>query len=222
MGNKFGKELGPEAKYDIILKRDQNVHTAYEVRKYCKCFAVTCKYDDTNNMEAPFLALSGYIGALGEPRNEGQDGINLTNPIVFDGGVSKGENIEMTGPFVTETKEDGTKIMKFMLPEAYDEISKIPKPVSPAVGIEELPPQAGVIHRYNGSIDKEHNDKKAKKLAQQLKEDGLDEISEDYMLSHYQFWAYNPPSTISFFRRNEVWLQLDQDQVQKLVKREMK
>ena len=33
----------------------------------------------------------------------------------------------------------------------------------------------------------------------------------------YEFWGYNPPFTLPMFRRNEIWIQLDTDQVDYLI-----
>eukprot|EP00980_Cylindrotheca_fusiformis_P003699 scaffold821_cov122-Cylindrotheca_fusiformis.AAC.3 len=217
MGSVFGKESVAEPHFDVLLERKHHVHTAYELRKYGERFAATCSYDEAEDMDSPFKALAGYIGVFGKPQNEGEVSISMTAPVVIEGGETKGEKIAMTAPVVTETSDDGKKVMKFMLPEEYDDMSKIPKPTNPAIHIEDIPPQVGVVHRYHGSLEEEHNQQMAKELADQLMKDGVDGINEDYVMEHYQFWGYNPPFTLPYFRRNEVWLQLTEDQVEYLV-----
>ena len=56
----------------------------------------------------------------------------------------------------------------------------------------------------------------AKGLRKQLNEDGVN-VSEDHVMSNYQFWGYNPPFTLPMFRRNEIWLELSQEQVDNLI-----
>eukprot|EP00980_Cylindrotheca_fusiformis_P003701 scaffold821_cov122-Cylindrotheca_fusiformis.AAC.5 len=217
MGSVFGKESVAEPHFDVLLERKHHVDTTYEIRKYGKRFAATCGFDDAGDEDSPFKALAGYIGVIGKPQNEGEVSISMTAPVVIEGKEIKGEKIDMTAPVVTETNDDGKKVMKFMLPEKYDDMSKIPKPTNPAIHTEEIPPQVGVVHQYHGSFKEKHNKEKAKELADQLMKDGVEGITEDYVMEHYQFWGYNPPFTLPVFRRNEVWLPLTEDQVEYLV-----
>jgi hypothetical protein len=217
MGTVFGKASVAEPHFDVLMDRNHHVHTGYEIRKYGERFAATCSYDDADDMDSPFRALAGYIGVFGKAQNDGQETISMTAPVVIEGGVTQGEKIAMTAPVVMETNDDGKKVMKFMLPDEYDDLSKIPKPTNPKIHIEEIPPQVGVVHRYHGSLEQDHNQEMAMELADQLMEDGVEGITEEYMLAHFQFWGYNPPFTLPYFRRNEVWLQLTEDQVEYLM-----
>ena len=224
MGSIFGKETVAEPSYEVLLERNHHVHTSYEIRRYGERFAATCAYPaDSEDTSSPFRALAGYIGVFGKPQNEGHESISMTAPVVIENGNGgdddddAGEKISMTAPVVTETNGNGEKVMKFMLPEEYNELSKIPKPTNPAVCIEAIPPATGVVHRYHGSMDEDHNEMMAKQMADQLIEDGVMGMSEDFVMNHFQFWGYNPPFTIPVFRRNEVWVQLEQEQVDYLM-----
>ena len=128
---------------------------------------------------------------------------------------NKPETITMTAPVVMENtgSNNGMKKMMFMLPEEYNSMDKIPKPSNPAVHIEQLESETGVVHRYNGNYNSKINRQIAKDLGEQLISDGVPGITEDYVLEHFQFWGYNPPFTIPYFKRNEVWLKLDENQV---------
>ena len=71
---------------------------------------------------------------------------------------------------------------------------------------------------------------KASNLATQLQQDGLSEtlknedeklvLKTDQVLETYQFWGYNPPYTIPWLRRNEIWIPLTEPQVQHLLKKQ--
>ena len=100
-----------------------------------------------------------------------------------------------------------------MLPVEYDSMNKIPKPTNPLVHIAEVPSEVGVVHRYNGSMEAGRNRDMARALAEQLMEDGVPGLTEQYVMDHFQFWGYNPPFTLPYFRRNEVWVKLDDSQV---------
>lgn len=215
MGSIFGKQTVAEPHFEVLLDRN-HVQTPYELRQYGQRFAATFAYDDADDTSSPFRALANYIGVFGRPQNEGHEAISMTAPVVIESGITEGEKIAMTAPVVTEM-EDGKRVMKFLLPEEYDELSKIPKPTNPGVKIEEIPPQVGVVHRYHGSLESEHNREMAIDLADQLMADGVEGISEEYALNHFQFWGYNPPMTLPYFRRNEVWLQLTEEQAEYLM-----
>jgi len=216
MGSIFGKETVKEPPYDVLLERTNGAKTSYELRKYGERFAASVSYvDDGDNNSSPFRTLAGYIGVFGNAQNEGSTKMAMTAPVVMEqDGKPEPETIAMTAPVVMENSADGKmKKMMFMLPEEYNDMSKIPKPMNPAVHIEEIPPEFGVVHRYSGKMDTEMNRGMAKELGVQLMEDGVKGITEEFVMEHFQFWGYNPPFTIPAFRRNEVWLKLNDEQV---------
>jgi hypothetical protein len=96
-------------------------------------------------------------------------------------------------------------------------MDKIPVPTNPRVTIRELPAATGAVHRYSGSMGDEAALGWAERLGEQLREDGADAATAEYVLSHYQFWGYNPPFTLPMFRRNEVWVPLDPAMVERLL-----
>ena len=185
-----------------------------------------------NKTGTPFRKLAKYIGVFGDAENEGVESMAMTAPVAME---KKGTKMAMTAPVAMEKKgtpmamtapvamekssEGGSRVMKFFLPAEYDSMEKIPKPTDPDVKISEIPPQVGVVHRYSGSFSQELHDSKAKALSAQLREDGIDRMTEDYVMAHYQFWGFNPPFTIPMFRRNEVWLELTSEEVEILRKK---
>jgi SOUL heme-binding protein len=219
MGSIFGKETVAEPAFTVLMKRSgSHVHTPYEIRHYGQRFAATVHYNstgETSDMGEPFRALARYIGVFGTPENDGKQVISMTAPVVTE---KEGTKLAMTAPVVTENSDKGgEKVMKFMLPAEYDEMSKIPNPTNQQVKIEEIPPQVGVVHRYSGRWTETSNRGIAAELASQLTADGLDRMDVDYALDHFQFWGYNPPFTIPMFRRNEIWMELNDEEVQYLV-----
>ena len=216
MGSVFGKESVEEPPHDTLLKRT-DATTTYELRKYGERFAATVTYKKTDNKSenSPFRALAKYIGVFGTPQNEGDTSIAMTAPVVMEN-ENKPTQIAMTAPVVMEDNKDDSdsnKKMMFMLPTSFDSMEKIPKPTNPLVHIEEIPSQTGVVHVYNGKWGEERNKQLAKNLAQQLIQDGVPDMTEEYVLANYQFWGYNPPFTLPYFRRNEIWVQLESAQV---------
>jgi SOUL heme-binding protein len=184
MGSIIGKQTVAEPVFESLLNRTHHVKTGYEIRRYGQRFVAEVEYSDADDTGTPFGALASYIGVFGNPQNDGGQAIAMTAPVVIQG---SGTPIAMTAPVVTANDaSSGSKIMKFMLPAEYDDISKIPKPTNPAVRIEAIPAQTGAVHRYSGNRDEDQNREMAIELAEQLISDGLDDISVDYVLEHFQ------------------------------------
>lgn len=222
MGSIIGKQSVAEPAFDVLLNRNNHhVQCAYEIRKYGERFAAAVAYQEGDDMGSPFRTLAGYIGVFGDPQNEGEKPISMTAPVVVeDARSSSGTPIAMTAPVVMENNQDGdSKTMKFILPAEYDDISKVPKPTNPAVHIEEIPPQMGAVHVFSGLMSEATNQKMAAELGRQLESDGVDGMSEEYAVGNFQFWGYNPPFTIPIFRRNEVWVELTEAQVDQLLQK---
>jgi hypothetical protein len=140
----------------------------------------------------------------------------MTAPVAMEN-KTKGITISMTAPVALANDMDAaTKRMKFFLPAEYDDMSKIPKPTNPAVTIAEVPPAIGAVHRYSGRYSNDINEAHALALAAQLREDGIERMTDDYATDHFQFWGYNPPFSIPMFRRNEIWLELTKEEAMKL------
>lgn len=226
MGSVFGKETVKEPAFKTILLRPELAQTAYQIREYGTRFVAEVEYaGGDKSTGTPFRALAKYIGVFGQAENEGSKAMAMTAPVAMgrNGGekddATAGTPMAMTAPVAMEKSSSGNgtnKKMRFFLPAEYDALEKIPKPTNNSVNIREIPPQVGVVHRYSGSLTDQLHDEKAKALSAQLREDGIDRMTEEYVLRHYQFWGYNPPFTLPMFRRNEVWLELTRDEVELL------
>merc|ERR1712194_100854 len=206
-----------EPTFKTLLERPATAQIAYHIREYGTRFVAEVEYAGDNKTGSPFRKLAKYIGVFGEAENEGVESMAMTWAVAME---RKGTPMAMTAPVAMGSNSgEGGKTMKFFLPAEYDSMEKIPKPTDSAVKIAEVPPQVGVVHRYSGSFSEKLHDEKAKALSAQLREDGIDRMTEEYVLQHYQFWGFNPPFTIPMFRRNEVWLELTPEEVEILQKK---
>ena len=148
-------------------------------------------------------------------------------------------------PSTTTGSSTTTRVMKFFLPADYKDISEIPVPTNPNIKIVEIPPgEVGAVHRFSGMYSNSSNDQIAIELMKQLRSDMLMTVDGDdnnaltarnknndddlksllpdcddveNIKSQYQFFGYNPPFCIPMFRRNEVWIPLTKEQVERLV-----
>jgi hypothetical protein len=234
MGIVFGKIDVAEPSFKVLLNR-ASVPIPYQIRQYNVRYACETTFTGSDTSSA-FRALAGYIGVMGSPQNEGSQSISMTAPVVMEeegqsasGSGSASRSIAMTAPVVTSTSTSTStsintknhkdlKKMQFFLPEEYNNLKSIPKPTNPNVTIHKIPAATGVVHTFSGTAGDVKTKHKVKALVRQLKEDGL-ELDEDQVVlqNNYSLWQYNPPFTIPIMRRNEVWIQLTDDEVQGLL-----
>jgi len=222
VGYLFGHTGVAEPAYEVLYARTSSDSVmAYEIRKYGVRYAAQTIYS-VQDEGSGFKDLAKYIGVFGKPENVNTKAISMTAPVVMVREPKIGaasSKIAMTAPVVKSPSTAGSgdeMMMEFFLPAEYDSYSKIPEPTSDRVTIREVPAAVGAVHRYAGSMKDGKGKEIAKGLRKQLNEDGVN-VSEDHVMNNYQVWGYNPPFTLPMFRRNEIWLELSQEQVDNLI-----
>mmetsp|Transcript_2028 Transcript_2028/g.2758 ORF Transcript_2028/g.2758 Transcript_2028/m.2758 type:complete len:224 (+) Transcript_2028:115-786(+) len=216
MGIVFGKVGVAEPVYDILLSRS-TTSIPYQIRRYGTRYAIETEYKADRQGDG-FRALAGYIGVMGTPQNEGAVSVAMTAPVITES-VAKGEKIAMTAPVVTsDDAESEMKKMQFILPKEYDDMVKIPKPTNPKVAVKEVPPATGAVYTFSGAMNDTKSKSKAKAFVQQLNEDGVN-LNEKEALESYDLWQFNPPFTLAPLRRNEIWINLTEEQVDELLEK---
>ncbi len=149
----------------------------------------------TSAQKKGFKLLADYIFG----KNEKQEKISMTAPVTQS--APKNEKIEMTAP-VMMTQTGASQVMTFTMPRKYT-LDSLPKPLDPQVVLERIPAQTYGVIRFSGVWREETNQIKAKELVDWINQKGQYEV-----ISEPIFAGYNPPWTLSFFRRNEVLLEL--------------
>lgn len=200
MGQVFGYNGVAEPAYKVLTKT-----AFYEVRKYGRRFAA--ETPQQQGSDSAFMTLARYIGVFGEPQNESRKSIDMTAPVSMK---QSAESISMTAPVAMK---EGS--MMFILPESYQSLDDIPKPINNNVHIKELPAQVGAVHRFSGSMDMKKSHTVAQELGEHLQASGV-QLSEE-RINDYEYWGYNPPFTLPMFRRNEVFIELRSEEVDVLV-----
>lgn len=233
MGIVFGKTGVAEPAFERLLIRSSTA-IPYEIRRYGVRYAIETEFPKGRE-SLGFRALAGYIGVGTVPQNEGSVSVAMTAPVVTEDSDKGGKQIAMTAPVVTSSSESGGKSiamtapvvmsgdtqmkkMQFILPAEYDDMAKIPKPTNRNVILKEVPAATGAVHKFSGFVNDEKSKEKARDLANQLKEDGVD-VTEEDVLKNYELWQHHPPFTLGPLRRNEIWVNLTQKQVDELLKK---
>lgn len=147
--------------------------------------------DDAGNKAFPILA--GYIFG----KNKGDRSFPMTAPVTQSAAPIK---LEMTAP-VTQTAVAGGWIVQFVLPKGLT-LATAPEPLDPRVHLREVASTRVAAIRYSGFWSAGNYAEHLAKLQETLIAEGLHWIGEPV------FSRYNPPFTLWFLRRNEIWLTL--------------
>jgi len=187
-----------EASYQVL----ENLENGVEIRAYPEEIWATTVAENQNDAFSPlFRYISGD--------NERGEKIEMTAPVVTPApqpaktNSTKGEKIEMTAPVVTMDTEKG-QFMAFIMPERFD-MQSIPRPSSSSVKIQLIPPRKLATIRFSGYMTEESYEKNLELLRKTLQAQGISTEAEPLLMQ------YNDPWTPPFTRRNEIALQVIND-----------
>ena len=179
----FGLDKTPEPEYTIFLE-EKSKGLLFEVRDYSELVILetTVNDEDFNKVgRVGFDRLGGYI--FGENKNK--EKIQMTAPVFLD------EN----------SKEKSWKII-FILPKKYT-LDKAPPPTNQKVIIKKMTEKRFAVVQFNGFLSKENFDEHTEKLKAWIKLKNFQSVSDPI------FAGYNPPWTLPFWRRNEVFIEIN-------------
>lgn len=117
------------------------------------------------------------------------------------GGNSEKLSIAMTAP-VQENLDSSAHEMAFTLPREF-QLEDLPTPDDPAVIIAPVPPRTVAVLRFSGWASDKKVVAMREQMSAQLLKLGLT-THGDWLLNQY-----NPPWTLPFLRRNELWIEVD-------------
>ncbi len=178
-----------EPRYTVVRAYD-----AFEVRRYDAYLVaettVRAAAEDAGNQG--FRALAGYIFG----GNKGARKIEMTAPV-----AQTPVKIAMTAP-VTQSASAGAYVIQFAMPAEWT-LETLPRPVDSNVTLRSMPARTLAVIGYSGTWSQSRYDEHLKKLQDALAQAGLRWHGEPV-------WArFDPPWTLWFLRRNEIWLTLD-------------
>jgi hypothetical protein len=140
-----------------------------------------------------FRPLAGYIFGGNAPKAK----IAMTAPVTRQ---NSGTKIEMTAPVTRQASGKSWKV-RFIMPEGSN-LATMPTPNDPNVKLYEEPAKRFAVLRFSGVGAPADMARKEGELRALLSARALTPIGEPVYAS------YNPPWTLPFARRNEVWLEL--------------
>ena len=180
-GTIFSNFKTPEPNWTLCHSYDH-----FEVRQYEPMIWASIKVNEKEYNKA-FMSLAKYI--WGE------------NHLPTD--PTKSEKINMMVPVFQHSSDDNI-MMSFVLPPKYKAVEEVPIPNNPMIQIHLMDPLIVAVHQFNGKATESTFEEHRKQLMEYIKEEEVQ--MEDPLVSYDA--QYNPPWTIPYFRRNEVWIQV--------------
>jgi hypothetical protein len=166
----------------------------FEVRDYPALVvaevSVSGSRDEASN--AGFRLLAAYIFG-GNTRRES---IAMTAPVVQE--RATGETIAMTAP-VTQSGADGAWVVRFTMPAAYT-LETLPAPNDARVRLVPVPAQRYAVVRFSGLARPDDVERRTGALRTFMEQHQLRAVGASSLA------RYDPPWTLWFMRRNEVWI----------------
>lgn len=107
----------------------------------------------------------------------------------------------MTTPVTQASAEGGSFEVTFTMPSSYS-LDTLPRPSDARVELRALPAERVAVLRYSGLTSAEIVAERAETLRALLRARGETPTGEPVSA------RYDPPSTLPWIRRNEVWLHL--------------
>ncbi len=189
----FGIRSEETPEYRVLKKQDNKEIRLYSPYIVAKTTVLTEDYKKAQSQA--FRRLADYIFG----KNEKQSEIKMTAPVTQSD--SKEEKIEMTAP-VSQAKVEGGWTMSFMMPSKY-KMEDLPKPLDDRVQFARIPERKIAALRFTWLTDKEKNQNKASELRSWIQSQ-----TKYVPVSDFRYAGYDPPWTIPFLRRQEVWIEV--------------
>lgn len=179
-----------------------------ELRRYAPRVVAATRVQARSYDEAVsegFRRLAGYIFG----GNAGRAEIAMTAPVtqgpaaaIESGGSVEGERIAMTAP-VTQAPAagDGGWEVTFTMPSDRT-LQSLPAPNDARVTLRATPSERIAVLRYTGLAGPEVVAARAAELRARLDAEGLEAVGGPISA------RYDPPYTLPFLRRNEIWLRV--------------
>lgn len=178
-----------EPEFAVVLQEEP-----FEVRDYPELIAaeVTVSGDRNEASNAGFRLLAGYIFG----GNTRQQDIAMTAPVVQE--RSPSENIAMTAP-VIQSGDEEEWVVRFIMPSEYT-METLPTPNNDQVTLVPIAAHQVAVVRFSGLARPDEVERRTESLEAFMSDQGLVAAGPASLA------RYDPPWTLWFARRNEVWI----------------
>ncbi|CAN5718974.1 heme-binding protein [soil metagenome] len=149
-------------------------------------------YDEA--LQQGFRRLAGYI--FGDNFN----GEKLAMTATVHQRAAGNEKLSMTSPVITQHSAQGYELA-FVMPSGRA-LASLPTPNNSSVELAEVPERRVAVLKFRGRYRGAEVEQHEHELMELVRTAGLEVKSEP------MFAGFDPPSTLPFLRRNEVWVEL--------------
>ena len=168
-----------------------------ELRRYPRCVRAETHVGAgwSVALDEGFHRLAGYIFR----GNATDESIAMTAPVTAHD-LRRGEKLSVTAP-VTTSLNHGTVTVSFTMPPGRT-LSSLPRPLDDRVQLREVPERTVAVLRFSGRFTEASIQAHQSELLDAVEDAGFPHEAQP------EFAGYDPPWTLPFLRRNEVWVTL--------------
>jgi hypothetical protein len=181
-----------------------------EIRRYAAHVEARTRIltdDHDKALETGFQRLAAYIFG----GNQRKETLEMATPVTTRDGDSadqaaqtidakNGEKLEMTSPVINQRSGMG-HVMAFVMPPGRD-LGSLPEPNDARVELAEVPERRVAVLSYRGRYTADSVKRHQDELLEAAREAGL------HVVGNPLFAGFDPPNTIPWLRRNEVWVEI--------------
>lgn len=195
------------AKYEEPSYSTSEKDGNFEIRDYPSVIAAEVEVSGSGESAAnnAFKIIAGYIFG----KNVSKTKVAMTVPVTEK--ISS-EKIAMTIPVVTDKKQQNM-IMRFYMPSKYT-LETLPEPNDKRIKLIKLPSARYAVIRFSGFGSEKSCVHHEKLLNDFVKNKNL--VASEAMVRAF----YNPPWTLPFMRRNEIWQKLPSQSLDEQTKKD--
>lgn len=179
-----------EPRFEVLERLGESV----EIRRYAPMVIaetrVDADFDAAPNIG--FRRLAGFLFG----GNQSRESLSMTAPV-----TQTSERLAMTVP-VTQATDGAASVVAFVMPPGRA-LSSLPVPSDGSVTFREVPERTVAVLTYRGSADAEAVAARSAELETLLR------TRNRAVAGPPTSARYDPPSTLPFLRRNEIWIPLD-------------
>lgn len=181
-----------EPKYALEWRGDE-----VELRRYAPSIVAETQVDGPREEASRegFRRLARYIFG----GNRSRESIAMTAPVAQSAAGS--ERIAMTAPVAQSEATEGTWTIQFTMPSAWT-MDSLPVPEDGRVHLRSVPERRVLVLAYRGAWSEGLRSRKEARLRAASRNLGVEPVGA-------LTWArYDPPWTLWFLRRNELWTEV--------------
>ena len=195
--------------YDVVATAQGPDGEDFSLRAYAPMLVAEVTVSGTRReaANAGFRLLADYIfGNNLAAQGADAEKIAMTAPVMQAPAQPTQQTIAMTAPVIQDPAGPGQWTVQFVMPKAYT-LATLPKPNNPAITLRELPGRTVAAVQFSGWATESSVNQHTEALLTWVA------TKQWRIAGNLQLAFYNPPWTLPWWRRNEVWVPVQRQEV---------